>query len=73
MFSDSFRVLQNLNLVNQRCYFLSRSFAFLCFSLFALFLVRSSSQALLILIHDHTMRYFMGKNVYLDILPIQEN
>ena len=73
MFSDSFRVLENLNLVNQRCYFPSRSFAFLCFSLFALFLVRLSSQALLILIHDHTMRYFMGKNFYLDILQIQEN
>ena len=74
MFSDSFRVLQNLNLVNQRCYFPSRSFAFLCFSLFALFLVRLSSQALLILIHDHTItRYFMGKNFYLDILQIQEN
>ena len=29
--------------------------------------------ALLILIHDHTMRYFMGENFYLDILQIQEN
>ena len=44
-------------LSNQRCYFPSRYFVFLCFSFFALFLVRLSWQALLILIHDHTMRW----------------